>query len=150
VHLVGVTGPVARALATWTQPAYARAELMDRAPLRMPPTVRVAALEGGLLAVERAIATLREAVAELDDEAILGPVAVDAKAGKPGVRTAAPEGVFRALVRFDYAYGPRVAESLRGSVIADALRARKNPRTRAPGTRTPTLRVRVDVPDLDL
>ncbi|MFC0198750.1 primosomal protein N', partial [Microbacterium arthrosphaerae] len=39
VHLVGVTGDVARALATWTQAAYARAELADRAPLRMPPTV---------------------------------------------------------------------------------------------------------------
>ena len=165
VHLVGVTGSVARALATWTQPAYARAELTDRAPLRMPPTVRVAALEGGLVAVERALETLREAVSELEDEAILGPVAVDAKAGKPGVRSAASDGMFRALVRFDYAHGPRVAESLRGSVIADALRARKNPKTRAPGPAgTPwgsaphprlagashTLRVRVDVPDLDL
>ena len=29
--------PIARALATWTQPAYARAELAERAPLRMPP-----------------------------------------------------------------------------------------------------------------
>ena len=52
VHLVGVAGPVARALATWTQAAYARAELADRAPLRMPPTVRVAALEGDRRAVD--------------------------------------------------------------------------------------------------
>lgn len=162
VHLVGVTGAVARALATWTQPAYARAELADRAPLRMPPTVRVAALEGSRLAVERALATLREAVPELDDEAILGPV--DTRAGEPGIRGAAAESTCRALVRFDYAHGPRVTESLRGSVVADALRSRKSPRTRAPGVRTEhasapnprlpdarhTLRVRVDVPDLDL
>ena len=162
VHLVGVTGSVARALATWTQPAYARAELADRAPLRMPPTVRVAALEGSRLAVERALAALREAVPELDDEAILGPV--EARAGEPGIRSAAAESTCRALVRFDYAHGPRVTESLRGSVIADALRSRKSPRTRAPGVRTEnasapnprlpdarhTLRVRVDVPDLDL
>ena len=57
VHLVGVAGPVARALATWTQPAYARAELADRAPLRMPPTVRVAALEGDRRAVDGRAAT---------------------------------------------------------------------------------------------
>ncbi len=150
VHLVGVTGPVARALATWTQPAYARAELADRAPLRMPPTVRVAALEGSLPAIEGALSALREAVPALDEDAVLGPVPKENSA--------------RALVRFDYAHGQHVAESLRASIVADALRARKNPRTRAPGARTQwgsapnlrladarhTLRVRVDVPDLDL
>ena len=135
VHLVGVTGAVARALATWTQPAYARAELADRAPLRMPPTVRVAALEGPRASIDAAIAELREAVPELDDDAILGPVTADAGA--------------RALVRFDYAHGLRVAESLRGSLVADALRARKNAKSRAAGAGH-TLRVRVDVPDLDL
>lgn len=135
VHLVGVTGAVARALATWTQPAYARAELADRAPLRMPPTVRVAALEGSRQSVEGALAALRDAVHELDDDAVLGPLPT--------------EGGTRALVRFEYALGPRVTESLRGSIVADALRARRNPRTRAAGTRN-TLRVRVDVPDLDL
>lgn len=135
VHLVGVTGAVARALATWTQPAYARAELADRAPLRMPPTVRVAALEGSAEAVAAALTALRQAVPELDDEAVLGPLPADAGT--------------RALVRFDYAHGPRVSESLRSSIVADALRARRNPRTRAPGARN-TLRVRVDVPDLDL
>lgn len=150
VHLVGVTGSVARALATWTQPAYARAELADRAPLRMPPTVRVAALEGSLAAVDGAIATLRADVPSLDAEAVLGPVAT-------------ASGV-RALVRFDYAHGQAVAESLRGSVVADALRARKDLRARAAAARASqgsapsprlanaghTLRVRVDVPDLDL
>jgi primosomal protein N' (replication factor Y) len=136
VHLVGVTGGVARALATWTQPAYARAELAGRAPLRMPPTVRVAALEGSSAAVDTAIAALRAAVPALDDDAVLGPVARDAAA--------------RALVRFDYAHGHQVAESLRGSIITDALRARKDPRKRAPAGASRTLRIRVDVPDLDL
>ncbi|MCR2811024.1 MULTISPECIES: primosomal protein N' [unclassified Microbacterium] len=135
VHLVGVTGAIARALATWTQPAYARAELADRAPLRMPPTVRVAALEGSAAAVDAALGALRTAVPSLEDEAILGPVPTEAGA--------------RALVRFEYALGGRVTESLRSSIVADALRVRKNPKTRAPGTRN-TLRVRVDVPDLDL
>lgn len=135
VHLVGVTGPVARALATWTQPAYARAELADRLPLRMPPTVRVAALEGSLSAVDLALATLRDAVPSLDHQSVLGPVAHDTHS--------------RALVRFDYAHGTAVAESLRASLIADALRARKNAKGRQPAVRN-TLRVRVDVPDLDL
>ena len=135
VHLVGVTGPVARALATWTQPAYARAELADRLPLRMPPTVRVAALDGPRQAIELAVDTLRDAVAGLDDGSVLGPVPTDSGA--------------RALVRFDYALGAAVTDSLRASLIADALRARRSAQGRPPGARN-TLRVRVDVPDLDL
>ncbi|WP_345802516.1 primosomal protein N' [Microbacterium sp. AZCO] len=136
VHLVGVAGPVARALATWTPAAYARGELADRAPLRMPPAVRVAALDGPADAVRTAIATLREDVPELDADDVLGPV------------TGTERGA-RALVRFDYGQGARVAESLRSSVVADALRARKAAKGRAPGARN-TLRVRVDLPDLDL
>ncbi|MET0734901.1 MAG: primosomal protein N' [Microbacterium sp.] len=135
VHLVGVAGPVARALATWTQPAYARAELADRAPLRMPPTVRVAALEGDARALDGALDALRAAVPELGDGAILGPVPTAA--------------AMRALVRFDYALGARVAESLRASVVADALTARRSAKGRPTAPRN-TLRVRVDVPDLEL
>ncbi|GAA1988559.1 primosomal protein N' [Microbacterium pumilum] len=134
VHLVGVAGPVARALATWTQPAYARAELADRAPLRMPPTVRVAALEGDARTVSTALDALRNAVTELDDAAVLGPVD--------------REGTVRALVRFDYALGAKVTESLRASVVRQALKTRRA-KGRPTGPRN-TLRVRVDVPDLDL
>ncbi|MFB8147113.1 primosomal protein N' [Microbacterium sp. NPDC056003] len=146
VHLVGVAGPVARALATWTQSAYARMELADRKPLRMPPTVRVAAVDGDRLAVDAALAELRSAVPELDGEAVLGPLPRD-------------EGV-RALVRFDYALGGRVAESLRASVVSAAIKARR-PAKRTTGQATDAqaarvaaarnrLKVRVDVPDLDL
>ncbi|MGX1702490.1 primosomal protein N' family DNA-binding protein [Microbacterium sp. NPDC055357] len=135
VHLVGVAGPVARALATWSQPAYARAELADRAALRMPPTVRVAALEGPRAAVETAISSVRAAVPTLDETSVLGPVPRD-------------EGV-RALVRFDYSSGARVTEALRAAVVANALNARKAAKGRNPAARN-TLRVRVDVPDLDL
>ncbi len=136
VHLVGVTGGVARALATWTPAAYARSELADRTPLRMPPAVRVAALEGPPKVVAAALAELRENVPDLEPDAVLGPVAIG-------------DDAVRALVRFDYARGSRITESLRSSVIAAALRARKAARGRAPGARN-TLRVRVDVPDLDL
>ncbi len=135
VHLVGVTGPVARALATWTQPSYARAELADRVPLRMPPTVRVATIDGDRRAVDAAVLALRTAVPELDDGAVLGPLP--------------REDAVRALVRFDYALGARVTESLRASVVSHAVKARRPARARAAGTRN-TLKVRVDVPDLDL
>ena len=135
VHLVGVTGPVARALATWTQPAYARSELADRAPLRMPPTIRVASIDGDRRAVDAAVAALRADVSELDGDAVLGPLARDE--------------VVRALVRFDYALGARVADSLRASVVGHAVKGRRPPKGRAGGARN-TLKVRVDVPDLDL
>lgn len=135
VHLVGVSGDVARALATWTHAAYARSELADRAPLRMPPTVRVAAVDGPRRAVDSALAELRQAVPELDAEAILGPV---------------PRGeAVRALVRFEYALGTRVAESLRASVVSQAVKGRRPAKGRAPAAAN-TLKVRVDVPDLDL
>ena len=136
VHLVGVTGGVARAFATWTPAAYARAELADRAPLRMPPVVRVAALEGARASVTAALAAVRQGVPDLDPGDILGPVPRE-------------DDAVRALVRFDYGQGSRVTDALRSAVVADALRARKASRGRAPGTRN-TLRVRVDVPDLDL
>lgn len=134
VHLVGVAGPVARALATWTQPAYARAELADRIPLRMPPTIRVAALEGDARSVANAVASLREAVPALDDDAVLGPLD--------------REGAVRSLVRFDYAVGAKVTDSLRASVVSQALKTRR-PKGRPAAPRN-TLRVRVDLPDLDL
>jgi primosomal protein N' (replication factor Y) len=126
VHLVGVEGAVARALATWTQASYARAELADRAPLRMPPTARVARLEGDVAAVDRALATLSADVPGLPADAVLGPVPVD-RQGWPGAR---------ALVRFDYARGAAVAASLRASVVSEAVNARSarrgSAKTRAP------------------
>ncbi|KAA9086721.1 primosomal protein N' family DNA-binding protein [Microbacterium radiodurans] len=134
VHLVGVAGPAARALATWSQAAHARAELAERAPLQMPPTVRVAAVEGAAAAVGASLRQLRDDVPTLADGAVLGPV--------PG-----EEGSVRALVRFEFSAGRAVAESLRAAVIAQALRGRR--RGSVPGPRN-TLRVRLDVPDLDL
>lgn len=134
VHVVGVGGSVARALATWSQPAYARAQLAERAPLLMPPTVRVAAVEGDTDVVRTTLADLRTAVPGLPAAAVLGPVPVD-------------EGGVRALVRFDYASGRAVAESLRAAVVSAALHRR---RARNARTARTTLKVRLDVPELDL
>lgn len=118
VHLVGVDGPVARALATWTPAEYARTELAARLPLRMPPTVRVAQLEG----LPASVRTALEALARIGvaGEAVLGPLPVG------------DDDRVRALVRFAYADGPAVAQALRAVVIADAAQGRRGrgrPRT---------------------
>lgn len=112
VHLVGVNGPVARALATWTQPAYARSELEARAPLHMPPTARVAQVDGLPASVRRALDAL--APLGITGAAVLGPVPLDDGDGR-----------VRALVRFGYAQGAAVAGALRAVVVADAAQSRR-------------------------
>lgn len=145
-HLVGVTGPVARALATWNQPAYARTELMERAPVKMPPTVRVARVEGDVPQVEKALVRLGADAPGLAPDAILGPVPLVDVSGRKRAR---------ALVRFDYGRGVAVADSLRASVIEAAVKSRSR-RVRGaaeagrPRTPTNTLSVRLDVADPDL
>ena len=111
VHLVGVDGPVARALATWTPAAYARGELEARAPLQMPPTTRVAQIDGLPASVRAAL----DALAELGirGDAVLGPVPVG------------DEGRVRALVRFGYGAGQAVATRLRAAVVAEAAQSRR-------------------------
>ncbi|MDR6868535.1 primosomal protein N' (replication factor Y) [Microbacterium resistens] len=134
VHLVGVDGPVARALATWSQAGYARAELRERAPLRMPPTVRVAQVDGTGDGVRRAM----EAVEELGlpADAVLGPLPLDGE----------DAGRYRALVRFPYAEGLRIAAALRAAVVAEAMGRRRG---RGRSSRT-TLSVKLDIVEPDL
>ncbi|WP_144796132.1 primosomal protein N' [Microbacterium paludicola] len=133
VHLVGVDGPIGRALATWTQPAYARAELETRAPLHLPPATRVALVEGASASVTRAIDALR--ALPLPSDAVLGPVPVDDD-----------EGRVRALVRFEYAAGAAVATTLRAAVVAEATGRRRG---RRQNNRIP-LAVRLDMLDPEL
>ncbi|WP_449408249.1 primosomal protein N' family DNA-binding protein [Microbacterium maritypicum] len=135
VHLVGVDGAVARALATWNQPAYARSELAERDPLHMPPAARVALVEGSAAAVSRALVSLQDL--SLPPDAVLGPVPIDTEDVPPRVR---------ALVRFDYGAGARVSTALRAAVVAEAMSARRG---RGRSTRS-TLSVRLDILDPEL
>ncbi|MGW9269379.1 primosomal protein N' family DNA-binding protein [Microbacterium sp. NPDC055599] len=135
VHLVGVDGAVAKALATWNQAGYARSELENRAPLHMPPTARVALVEGTSAAVARALAALGEL--SLPSDAVLGPVPVEGDDDPPRVR---------ALVRFDYGAGVRVATVLRAAVVAEAVNGRRG---RARAARS-ALTVRLDILDPEL
>ena len=111
VHLVGVDGPVARALATWSSAAYARSELEARMPLHMPPTARFAQIEGVPASVRAALDVL--VGIGVPKEGVLGPVPID------------DDGRMRALVRFPYAAGQGVADALRASVVADAAQSRR-------------------------
>ncbi|MEV7609014.1 primosomal protein N' [Microbacterium sp. NPDC089320] len=135
IHLVGVDGAVARALATWNQSAYARTELSERAPLHMPPAARVALVEGSTAAVARALASLQDLA--LPSDAVLGPVPIESDDYPPRVR---------ALVRFDYGAGARVATTLRAAVVAEAV---SNRRGRGKSTRS-ALTVRLDILDPEL
>ncbi|HRN29857.1 MAG TPA: primosomal protein N', partial [Terrimesophilobacter sp.] len=103
VVLVGVSGGIATAFATWRLADYARAELADRTRLRFPPAVRVATVTGSGAEVERALVALPKAEG-LD---WLGP-------------TEGSDGLQRAIVRFDYALGKEVAQSLRGEIVRSA------------------------------
>ena len=140
VHLVGVTGDIARAFATWTHASFAQAELLERAPLRMPPTARVAVLEGDHESLADALSKLRSDVPQLARDAVLGPLPLDGNADERA----------RALVRYDYALGHPVVTSLRASVIAAAVAGRRSTRTRPHRPPRATLKLRADVADPQL
>lgn len=126
--LVGVSGPLAVAMATWRLDLPARAELADRRSLLFPPAVRVATLTGTEDAVSAAVEALGDAIAG----PVLGPVPVDGDAG-----------AVRAIVRFPYAHGPEVAATLKAEVIrrSSTRRVVNGGNRRRPA---PTLRVRLD------
>ncbi len=140
IHLVGVTGAIARTFATWSHAAFAQAELAERGPLRMPPTVRVAMLEGDHESLTTALAKLREDVPTLARDAVLGPLGMEGTLDE----------LARVLVRFDYALGHAVIASLRASVIAAAVAGRRSTRTRPARPPRATLKLRADIADPQL
>ncbi|WP_210505676.1 primosomal protein N' [Naasia sp. SYSU D00057] len=130
VHLVGVTGPIALALATWRQSDFLSRELADRRQLRFPPAVRVATVTGPLRLVEPLLAEAEGA----------GATVVGTEHVEEGVRT---------VLRFDYAHGGAVAGVLRTGILRAA--SGRRPRASSGDGRdrrpAPTLRVRMDDPD---
>ena len=130
VLLAGASGPVADALGSWRQAAWAKAELDDRRELRFPPAVRVASVTGTPVGVAAAMT----AIEDLSGVDVLGPVPTS-------------DEQVRAIVRLDYAAGAAAAGELRAAVIAAATRRRKGPAA-ARGRSTPTLRVRFDDPEI--
>ncbi|MFD3444828.1 primosomal protein N' [Microbacteriaceae bacterium 4G12] len=131
VMLVGVGGPLARALNTWRQADYARAELADRRALRFPPAVRAGTIVGAAEPVAGAV----ESVREIPGVDVLGPV--DAE-----------PGLVRAIVRFDYGSGGAVASALRSAVVRNASTRRKGTPGKGAPRPQPSLRVRFDDPEI--
>ncbi|MEO6943617.1 MAG: primosomal protein N' [Lacisediminihabitans sp.] len=125
--LVGVGGTIASALATWRLSDFVRTELEDRRRLRFPPAVRVASVTGAASAVETALAAVE-----------LGPT-VDVLGPTEDVA-----GRMRAIVRFDYGEGARVAAVLRAEIIRNATSRRRRPPGVPAGPSLPTLKVRFD------
>ncbi|GAA2753164.1 primosomal protein N' [Amnibacterium kyonggiense] len=121
VHLVGVTGDVATALATWRSADFAARQLVDRRVLRFPPTVRLAAATGPLKAVEELV----------DAWAAVGADVLS--------RTSEERGE-RVVVRFSTGAGRRVAEVAKEALIRHGSARRPKP----PAPPPPVLRVRFD------
>jgi primosomal protein N' (replication factor Y) len=130
VFLVGVGGALATALTTWRQGDWASAELASRRALRFPPAVRVASVTATAANVAAAVA----AATSVEGVDVLGPTPVD-------------ESLSRALVRFDYAAGARVARELRSEMIRVATE-RRRPVAGRPVRRPAVLRVRFDDPEV--
>lgn len=125
VVLAGVMGPAAAAITGATTVPFAKAELAERRALRFPPAVRTASVVGHPDAVAEAL----EALSGIEHLDVLGPVpAADARPG---------EERERAIARFAYADGPRVASVVRARVLAAA---RRPARPGAPAR----LRIRLD------
>ncbi|MCU1569867.1 MAG: primosomal protein [Naasia sp.] len=133
VHLVGVGGPLGRAVATWRQSDFLAHEVAERRELRFPPAVRVATLTG--------------------PSRVLEPVLAEAEAAGATVVSSEPaDGLVRTVVRFDYAHGAAVAGVLRTGILRAASGRRpQSVADRASSGRDrrppPTLRVRMDDPD---
>jgi primosomal protein N' (replication factor Y) (superfamily II helicase) len=112
--------PPVQALVRWDPVTHAERELADRAELRFPPAVRMAALTGAADAVQGVLAA-----AELPAGAeVLGPVPVGGQGrgpAGPAPRPDAPEAV-RVLVRVDRKAGTALAVALRAAQGVRAAR----------------------------
>ncbi|QUR67237.1 primosomal protein N' [Mycobacterium spongiae] len=103
--------PTVQSLIRWDPVGHAEAELAARREVGLPPTVHIAAVDGGF----EAVSALLDA-AQLPDEAdVLGPVDLPAGARRPaGIPAEAP--VTRMLVRVHREQGLELAASLRRGV----------------------------------
>ena len=121
VHLVGVSGDVATALATWRSPEFAARQLVDRRELRFPPVVRLASATGPVRAVEELVEAWAGAGADL-------------------LTRVPEERGERAVVRFSAGAGGRVAAVAKSALLKHGSARRPKP----PAPPPPVLRVRFD------
>jgi primosomal protein N' (replication factor Y) len=103
-----------QALVRWDPVTHAERELAERAELRFPPAVRLAALTGP----EQAVRDVLAAACLPDGADVLGPVPASPAGGLPGT----PEPQVRMLVRADRASGTPLAVALRGALARRTAR----------------------------
>ena len=112
-YLTDIDGPVATACAAGTGMALLADELRERTSLRLPPAVRIAAIDGPAAVVEEII---RE---------------VSSHEGLDSLGRSRIEGTaVREIIRMPYRIAPQVAEMLRAAVVKDALSGRRGARLR--------------------
>ena len=114
-------GDVATALATWRFPEFAARQLADRRTLRFPPVVRLVTVTGPATPVQGLVEELEAAGAEVL------------------LHGADPTGR-RAVLRFDYGAGPRLAAIAKAALVKAGSARRPKP----PAPPPPSLRVRFD------
>ncbi|WP_077090845.1 primosomal protein N' [Mycobacterium rhizamassiliense] len=114
--------PTVQSLIRWDPVGHADAELTARAEVGLPPSVHMAAIDGGT----EAVATLLEEARLPDGAELLGPVDLPPGARRPA---ATPPGVpvTRMLVRVPREQGLALASSLRDGVAVLSARQTHDP-----------------------
>jgi primosomal protein N' (replication factor Y) len=112
-YLTDIDGPVATACAAGTGMALLADELRERTSLRLPPAVRIAAIDGPAAVVE-------EIIREVSSHESLDSL------GRSRIEGTA----VREIIRMPYRIAPQVAEMLRAAVVKDALSGRRGARLR--------------------
>ncbi|QLL10169.1 primosomal protein N' [Mycobacterium vicinigordonae] len=118
--------PTVQALVRWDPVGHADAELAARAEVGLPPSVHIAALDGGAGAVAALLAEARLSDSPGLGAELLGPVELPAGARRPA-GTAAEVPVIRMLVRVPRDRGLALAAALRSAVGVLSARQTHDP-----------------------
>ena len=131
---VGVSGNLGLALQNWNIVGFARHELNAQRELRFPPAVRLASLTGERDVLLKTL----EAIGNSIDLEILGPMPVAMRDGSGND--------WRALARFEYSAGAKVAQVLKTQIaLATAGTKRLSAKT---GRGMRPIKVKMDDPEV--
>lgn len=125
--LASGAGAAVQAFLRGQSAAFLRQELSERAELRYPPAVRVAAVTGELQTLKNAL----RYIAEIAETEVLEPVQIEKE-------------TWRAVIRCSYRAAPQVAKILRAQIVAAAAGRFTPTRARPKPKSTQGLRVKFD------
>lgn len=112
---VGLATNLGRRFALWDQRGIAADELAGRRELGFPPHFRMASVAGPKELVDQAVAGLAEAVGELGNLEVLGPL-LQAETGAGKLATLAGP-TWRYLIRYEYSVGEKLARELKARAL---------------------------------